>query len=121
VEAVVLQTPYSLVVANNNKRTPDGQIAKPAKAAKPAPPPVSRLQRALWAMVGSILGIGIVAIAALLIGEALTPISISNSTGIWAVVALIPNIALPIGFVLMIVLLIMSFVKRSRAAEGAGK
>lgn len=118
---MLLQTPYSLVVANNNKRTPNGQPAKPVKAEKPAPVPVSRLQRALWAMVGSILGIGIVAIAALLIGEAVTPISISDNTGVWAVVALIPNIALPIGFVLMIVLLIMTFVKRSRAAEGAGK
>jgi hypothetical protein len=75
----------------------------------------------LWYMVASILGIGIVAIAALLIGEATTPIAISDASGIWAVVALIPNIALPLGFVLMIVLLIITFVKRSRAAEGAGK
>jgi hypothetical protein len=100
-------------VANNNKR--------PAKPAKPAPESASRWQRVLWAMVGSILGVGIIAIAALLIGEAVTPLAISDATGIWAVVALVPNIALPLGFVLMIVLLVLTFVKRSRSAEGAGK
>jgi cell shape-determining protein MreD len=100
-------------VANNNKR--------PAKPVKPAPESASRWQRVLWAMVGSILGVGIIAIAALLIGEAVTPLAISDATGIWAVVALVPNIALPLGFVLMIVLLVLTFVKRSRSAEGAGK
>ncbi|HEX4442617.1 MAG TPA: hypothetical protein VHZ81_03515 [Galbitalea sp.] len=100
-------------MANNNKR--------PAKPAKPAPEPASRWQRVLWAMVGSILGVGIIAIAALLIGEAVTPVAISDATGIWQIVAFVPNVALPLGFILMIVLLILTFVKRSRSAEGAGK
>jgi TRAP-type C4-dicarboxylate transport system permease small subunit len=95
----------------NKKKTPE----------TPTPPPASRVQRVLWYMVASILGIGIIAIAALLIGEATTPVAISDASGIWAVVALVPNIALPVGFVLMIVLLVITFVKRSRAAEGAGK
>jgi hypothetical protein len=99
-------------VANNNKGKTN---------AAPAPAPLSRIQRALGFMVASVLGFGILAIIALLIGEAVTPISISNSSGIWAVVAFIPNIALPLGLLLMIALLIITFVKRSRAAEGADK
>ena len=99
-------------MANNNK----GKLP-----AKPDPAPLSRIQRALGFMVASVLGFGIIAIVALLIGEAATPIALSNSSGIWAIVAFVPNIALPLGLLLMIALLIITFVKRSRAAEGAGK
>lgn len=99
-------------MANNNKGK---------SKTSPVPAPLSRIQRVLGFMVASVLGLGILAIVALLIGEAVTPISLSNSSGIWAVVAFIPNIALPLGLFLMIALLIITFVKRSRAAEGAGK
>lgn len=41
--------------------------------------------------------------------------------GIWPVVMAVPTYGLPIGFVLLIVLLILSAVRRGRAAKGAGE
>jgi membrane protein DedA with SNARE-associated domain len=69
-------------------------------------------------MVASIIGFAIFAIAAVLIGYAT---STNNGTGVWQVVDLVPGIALPLGFVLLIVLLVITFVRRSRAAKDAGK
>jgi TRAP-type C4-dicarboxylate transport system permease small subunit len=69
-------------------------------------------------MVASIIGLAIIAIAAVLIGYAT---SANNGTGIWQIVDLVPGIALPIGFVLIIVLLIVTFVRRSRLAKDDGK
>jgi hypothetical protein len=40
--------------------------------------------------------------------------------GIWPVVTMLPLIGLPIGFVLIIVLLATSIVRRGRAAKDAG-
>ena len=37
----------------------------------------------------------------------------------WPLVVVLPLVALPIAFVMIIVLLIMSFVRRSRADKGA--
>lgn len=110
--AAAAQTRYSWQVANSKKnRTP----------AKPAGAPVSRAQRSLMYVAGSILGFGIIAIVALLIGEAVTPLAISDASGIWSIVAFIPNIALPVAFVLLIVLLVITFRKRSQDAKDAGK
>ena len=110
--AAAAQTRYSWQVANSKKnRTP----------ANPAGAPVSRAQRSLMYVAGSILGFGIIAIVALLIGEAVTPLAISDASGIWSIVAFIPNIALPVAFVLLIVLLVITFRKRSQDAKDAGK
>ena len=40
------------------------------------------------------------------------------SAGIWPLVVVFPLIALPIAFVLIVALLIMSFVRRARANRG---
>jgi hypothetical protein len=99
-------------VANNKKnRNP----------AEPAPAPVTRLQRSLLYMAGSILGLGIVAIVALLIGEASLKTAIFDSSPFWRVAALLPAIAIPLGFLLFIALIAVTIVQRSRAAKGAGK
>ncbi|MEJ1229884.1 MAG: multidrug ABC transporter ATPase [Galbitalea sp.] len=82
------------------------------------PPPVSRVQRVLGYMVASIIGLAIFAIAAILIGYATKA---NNGTGIWQVVDLIPGLALPIGLILLVVLLIITFTRRARAAKDAGK
>jgi hypothetical protein len=100
-------------VANNNKNRD-----LPAAAAAM---PVSRLQRSLMYMAGSILGVGIIAIVALLIGEATLKTAIFESSPFWAVAALLPAIAIPLGFLLFIVLIIVTYVRRSRAAKDAGK
>jgi uncharacterized RDD family membrane protein YckC len=99
-------------VANNNKTK---------AAAVAAPEPVSRLQRALMYMAGSVLGLGIVAIVALLIGEATIAPKAFQGSPFWATAALLPAIAIPLGFALLIALLVVTFLKRSQAAKDAGK
>jgi hypothetical protein len=112
VRAAAAQTPYSWFVANNNK----------SKApAKPEPVPVTRLQRSLMYVAGSVLGIGIIAIIALLIGEATIKPAAFQGSQIWATVAFLPDIAIPLGFFLFIVLIIVVFIQRSRTAKDADK
>jgi uncharacterized RDD family membrane protein YckC len=99
-------------VANNNKKS------VPAAS---APEPVSRAQRVLMYMAGSILGLGIVAMATLLIGEATLPTKTFEGSQFWETAALLPAIAIPVGFALLLALLIVTFRKRSQAAKVAGK
>jgi hypothetical protein len=100
-------------VANNNKNT--------KASAKPAPVPVSRAQRSLMYMAGSILGFGIIAIIALLIGEATVKTLAFQGSPFWAVVAFLPEIAIPLGFFLFIALIVVTYVQRSRSAKGVDK
>jgi hypothetical protein len=104
-------------MANNNKRP------NPASAKSEAKPveDVSRVQRILSVVGPSILGLGIIALFALLLGESLTPLAISQNLGIWAIVAFIPDIAIPVGFLIIIVLLIITFRRRAQAAKVASK
>jgi hypothetical protein len=99
-------------VANSNKNR---------DASAEAPAPVSRLQRSLMYIAGSILGLGIIAIVALLIGEATLKPAAFESSPIWAVAAFLPEIAIPLGFLLFIALIVVTYVQRSRAAKDAGK
>lgn len=116
-------------MANNNKH-PELAAAKTAanqrsqRFARPTPEPVTettRLQRLLLVVGLSILGLGVVCLFVLLIGEAVTPISVSNDSGIWAIVAFIPDIAIPLGMLLIIVLIVLTVVRRGRAAKVASK
>jgi hypothetical protein len=99
-------------VANNSKK-------RDQKA--PEPEPISRAQRSLMYMAGSVLGFGIIAIVALLIGEAALKPKAFEASQIWPVVAFVPEIAIPLGFLLFIVLIVVTYVRRSRAAKGAGQ
>ncbi len=101
-------------MANNNKNRSATVVATPVV-------PISRLQRSLMYIAGSILGIGIIAIVALLIGEATLKTAIFESSPFWAVAAFLPEIAIPLGFFLFIVLIIVTYVRRSRAAKDADK
>ncbi|HEY4266655.1 MAG TPA: hypothetical protein VGM94_00555 [Galbitalea sp.] len=89
---------------------------KPAPA--PKPEPQTRAERVLGFMVVAIIGLSIIAIAGILIGYATKA---NNGAGFWQIIDLLPGIGLPIGFILLIVLLVLTFVRRSRAAKGAGK
>jgi sterol desaturase/sphingolipid hydroxylase (fatty acid hydroxylase superfamily) len=99
-------------VANNNKNR--GESAAAAV-------PVSRLQRSLMYMAGSILGLGIIAIVALLIGEATLKAAIFESSPFWSVAAFLPEVAIPLGFLLFIALIVVTYVRRARAARDASK
>jgi hypothetical protein len=66
-------------------------------------------------MFAAILGLSVAGMIALIIagGTANGPI--------WAAVALVVFLGLPISIVLLIVLLVLNAVRRTRAAKGAGK
>lgn len=79
---------------------------------------MSRVQRVLGYVIASVIGLAILSIAALLIGAATSQ---NTSVGMWRVVNFIPLLALPLGLILVLVLLGITFSRRSRAARDAGK
>lgn len=79
------------------------------------PPTVSRLQRSLAFIIAGLVILSLIMIAAILAGTALGTSAVQQTgTNLWAVVEVIPLIALPTAFVLMIVLFIVSGKNRSR-------
>lgn len=86
----------------------------------PADTPVSanRIERTLAFMVAGIVGISLLCIIAVLIGSAAGAI---DGSGAWPVVLVLPGIGLPIGFVLLVVLLILSALRRRRESADAGR
>lgn len=80
--------------------------------------PISRVQRILGYIVASVIGLAIFAIAALLIGAATHQ---NTSVGMWQAVNFVPLLALPLGLILVLVLLGITFARRSRTAKGDGK
>ncbi|MFE4467273.1 hypothetical protein ACFRFH_00540 [Leifsonia sp. NPDC056824] len=85
------------------------------------PPPASRLQRVLSYIVAALVVVSLVCIAAILVGSALGGMPEQGSgQGLWPAVFLFPLVALPIAFVLLITLIIVTGRQRSRAAKAAG-
>ena len=79
--------------------------------------PVRRIDRILAYMALGLTIVSIVCFFGVIIAR---PLGVENySEGIWPLLVVLPLIALPIAFVLIVVLLIMSFVRRSRANKGA--
>ena len=66
------------------------------------------------------LGLTIVSIVCFFAIILARPLGVTDFTvGVWPIVALLPLLALPIAFVLIIVLLVMSIVRRSRANKSS--
>ena len=85
------------------------------------PPPASRLQRVLSYIVAALVVASLVCIAAILIGSAVGAMPQQNTgQGLWPAVFLFMLIALPIAFVLLIVLIFLTARQRSRAEKAAG-
>jgi TRAP-type C4-dicarboxylate transport system permease small subunit len=80
--------------------------------------PVRRIDRVLVFMSLGILVLSILCFFAVIIGTWLGMHQADFLTGAWPVVAVLPLIGLPIAFVLMMVVIIMSFVRRARANRG---
>ena len=81
------------------------------------PPPASRLQRILSYIIAALVIVSLLCIAAILIGTAAGQFAQQGSgQGLWPTVFLLPLVALPIAFVLIIALLIVS-ARRNRAAN----
>jgi hypothetical protein len=79
--------------------------------------PVRRIDRILAFMALGITLLAIVCFFAVILAR---PLGVTDfSAGIWPLVVVLPLIALPIAFLLIVALLIMSFVRRSRANKGA--
>ena len=70
---------------------------------------------------GSVLGLGIACMFALIIGEFTAREAIQYNQGVWPVVAFMPLIAIPVGFLTLIALMVVTFRRRAQAAKGAGK
>ncbi len=79
--------------------------------------PVRRIDRILAYMALGLTILSIVCFFAVILAK---PLGVEDfSQGVWPLVVVLPLVALPIAFVMIIVLLIMSFVRRSRAGKGA--
>jgi hypothetical protein len=77
--------------------------------------PASRIERILAYMVAAVVGLSILAFIAVLIG---TSAGVGNndgfSQGIWPFVLTLPLFGLPFGFILLIALLVINAMRRSR-------
>jgi len=80
----------------------------------------NRLERTLAYMVAGVILVSLASFVALIIGTASGLERGDFTEGIWPIVTIMPLIGLPIGFVLIIVLLVVSAVRRGRAAKDAG-
>jgi hypothetical protein len=83
------------------------------------PAPVHRSDPVLRNVTWAVLALAIASIIALLVGRLVGVHSFS--TGIWPTVAIMPLIALPLFLVLFISQLVVSAVRRSRAAKDAAE
>jgi hypothetical protein len=81
--------------------------------------PFHRSDRVLRTVTWSIIGLAIASIVALLIARAA---GFSDfSAGVWPTIALLPLVGLPIGILLLVAQLVVSAVRRSRAAKDAAE
>lgn len=80
--------------------------------------PVKRLERILAYMIAGIVGLSLIAFVIVMIATAAgVGRSDEFSQGIWPFVFMLPLFGLPIGFILLIVLLIVSTIRRRREAN----
>ena len=81
-----------------------------------------RVERILAYMVAATVGLSVIAFLAVMIGTfAGVGADDGFSQGVWPLVLVLPMIGLPIGFLLLIALLIVNGVRRSRESrQGTG-
>lgn len=79
--------------------------------------PVRRIDRILAFTALGIAAASVVCFFAIIIGTAVGMDQDAFGEGVWPVVAAIPYWGLPLAFVLIITLLVMSFVRKGRAAS----
>ena len=85
--------------------------------AKNNPVDVNRNERILAYMLASAIGLSILAIIAILVG---TGVGVRDfDEGIWPVIIMLPNIGFPLGIILLVVLVVVSARRKSRAARDA--
>jgi hypothetical protein len=78
---------------------------------------VNRNERILAYMLASAIGLSIIAIIAVIAG---TGFGVRDfGTGIWPVLIVIPSIGLPLGFLLLVALIVMTAIRKGRASRNA--
>lgn len=78
----------------------------------------NRAERILATMVAATVGLSLLAFFAILIGTAMGAGADDGfSNGIWPFILMLPYFGLPIGFLLLLALLIVNGVRRARAAR----
>lgn len=80
--------------------------------------PIRRIDRILAVMALGLTIVSIILFFVLIIATASGMHQQDFATGLWPVVGVFPIIALPIAFLMILALLIMSFVRRARANKG---
>jgi hypothetical protein len=76
---------------------------------------VNRNERIIAYMLAAAIGASILAILAIIVA---TGAGVRNfGEGVWPVVIMLPYVGLPLGFVLVITLLVVSGIRKSRAAR----
>jgi TRAP-type C4-dicarboxylate transport system permease small subunit len=78
---------------------------------------VRRLDRILAFTALTLAALSVICFFAIIIGSAVGMDQNSFGSGLWPVVAGLPLYGLPIAFVMIIALLVMSFVRKGRAAK----
>jgi TRAP-type C4-dicarboxylate transport system permease small subunit len=79
--------------------------------------PPSRVQRSLTFMIAAVIGLSVLAFIAIIIGLATHTLDYDQQ--IWQVIYFVPYFGLPIGFLLIFVLLIISIRRRRQDARGS--
>jgi len=79
--------------------------------------PVRRLDRILAFTALTLAALSVICFFAIIIGSASGMNQESFTEGAWPLVVAVPPYGLPIAFIMIIVLLIMSFVRKGRAAK----
>jgi hypothetical protein len=82
-------------------------------------PPAGRLERVLAAIVAAVIALSVAAFFAIIIGTWAGMSGADFSAGLWPSVTLLPLFGLPLGFILIITLLVVS-TRRRRGAGGHG-
>jgi hypothetical protein len=78
---------------------------------------VNRIERILAYMLASAIGLSILSIVAVIAG---TGLGVRDfDAGVWPVLIVLPTVGLPIGFALVVALLVVSAMRRSRSAKNA--
>ncbi|KDA05947.1 multidrug ABC transporter ATPase [Microbacterium sp. CH12i] len=79
--------------------------------------PVRRVDRILAFTALTLAALSVICFFAIIIGSALGMDQSAFGTGAWPLVAAIPLWGLPLAFVMIITLLVMSFIRKGRAAK----
>jgi hypothetical protein len=81
-------------------------------------PSISRPERILAYMVVTIVAVSIAAFVAVMVGTATGLEQGDFAVGVWPVVTILPLVGLPIAFLMLITLIIVGAVRRSRESRG---